>query len=104
VQQIQHHPLLRPGQRPGRFRPWAGDRGRRSQTGSPSFHRGARNPNRGANCRGHATDRRQRHDSGGQGTPPSGAIGIPSRSASFLDDNYRFRAGEAPREMHVILS
>ena len=84
MQQIQYRLLLRRSQCPGWCRTWQAEHRRRGQTGAPSFHRGARHPNRGANRRGHAADRRQRDDGIGQGPSPSGAIGIPSRSASFF--------------------
>jgi len=62
---------------------------------SISTHRGARNPNRGANSPGHAADRRERHNGAGQSPSLLGAIGIPNRSASLPDPPDGFGTGEA---------
>ena len=104
VQQIQHGLALRPAQRARPAASLARATRRRGQAGSPALHRGARHPERGTDRGRHAADRRQRCDGFGQGTPPSGAIGIPNRSASFfwtVDD--RLGADEAARQIDIML-
>jgi hypothetical protein len=49
VKQVQHHPLLRTGQRTRRPRPCATDRWWRDQPDAPAVQAGTRYPKRGAN-------------------------------------------------------
>ena len=59
VKQIQHHPLLRTGQRTGWPRPYATDRWWRDQPDAPPVHAGTRYPKRGADTGGQTGRRRQ---------------------------------------------
>ena len=84
VQQIQHRLPLQDGQGPGRPRPRPDDRWRCAQPGTPSLHRGARNPERRTDRGSHAAGRNEGRDRFSQGSPPFDASGMPSNAATFF--------------------
>ena len=59
MKQIQHHPLLRTGQRTGWPRPRTTDWRWRDQSDAPPVHAGTRYPKRGADTGGQTGRRRQ---------------------------------------------
>jgi len=84
MQQIQHHLVLRNGQRPRGFRPRTGSHRRRGQPRTPTLHAGARDSERGTGRFGHAAGWCECHDGVRHSALSLGPVGSPAGLQTFF--------------------